>query len=424
MVNPGALMIAGWGLRDALESYPCPWVEVHLSNVWAREPFRHESVLSSIAHGVVAGLDPPGIPVGGAGGHRDGRHTEGAVMGLLGIDIGGTKVAIRLETDAGERHEIGLAWPSPGNAETDLEGLGGLVADVVRRAGEAPSRVAAAVPATTDADGVVSAWPSRPRAGWGCPPGTGARTARRPTGRLGGRRRPRRRPPRPAGMGIATCCTSASAPAWSKPGASCPGQAGGPARSGTWWSGPAASAATAAGPGAPKPTPVARLCCAGPPGCKRRPSPRTSWRPAGGPARRGPGRWSARVWRRSPSWSTRCTSSPSWTESWSAAAFHPPTRVAPSSWLPGAGAREARPARSAGAGRVVRAVLPRRRDVPGGRPRALGGARPVLIPPIAAWHAAGDSALLIEQPLALLGIGPPRPGRLALSLVDRRHDGV
>src|SRR6185369_4066116 len=41
IVNPGALMIAGWGLRDALASYPHPWVEVHLSNVWARESFRH-----------------------------------------------------------------------------------------------------------------------------------------------------------------------------------------------------------------------------------------------------------------------------------------------------------------------------------------------------------------------------------------------
>lgn len=56
IVNPGALMIAGWSLRDALASYPRPWIEVHLSNVWAREPFRHQSVVSPLASGVIAGL--------------------------------------------------------------------------------------------------------------------------------------------------------------------------------------------------------------------------------------------------------------------------------------------------------------------------------------------------------------------------------
>jgi 5-deoxy-5-amino-3-dehydroquinate dehydratase len=56
IVNPGALMIAGWSLRDALAAYPPPWIEVHLSNVWAREQFRHESVMAPLASGVVAGL--------------------------------------------------------------------------------------------------------------------------------------------------------------------------------------------------------------------------------------------------------------------------------------------------------------------------------------------------------------------------------
>ncbi|MEW2526227.1 type II 3-dehydroquinate dehydratase [Streptomyces sp. NPDC047071] len=35
VVNPGALMIAGWSLRDALASYASPWVEVRLGHVWA-----------------------------------------------------------------------------------------------------------------------------------------------------------------------------------------------------------------------------------------------------------------------------------------------------------------------------------------------------------------------------------------------------
>ncbi|GAA5214965.1 type II 3-dehydroquinate dehydratase [Streptomyces thinghirensis] len=60
IVNPGALMIAGWSLRDALASYPRPWIEVHLSNVWARESFRHESVLAPLADGVIAGLGADG----------------------------------------------------------------------------------------------------------------------------------------------------------------------------------------------------------------------------------------------------------------------------------------------------------------------------------------------------------------------------
>jgi 5-deoxy-5-amino-3-dehydroquinate dehydratase len=60
IVNPGALMIAGWSLRDALANYPRPWVEVHLSNIWARESFRHESVLAPLASGVIAGFGSPG----------------------------------------------------------------------------------------------------------------------------------------------------------------------------------------------------------------------------------------------------------------------------------------------------------------------------------------------------------------------------
>lgn len=56
IINPGALMMAGWSLRDALAIYPSPWIEVHLSNIWAREAFRHESVLAPLASGVIAGL--------------------------------------------------------------------------------------------------------------------------------------------------------------------------------------------------------------------------------------------------------------------------------------------------------------------------------------------------------------------------------
>lgn len=60
IINPGALMIAGWSLRDALASYPRPWIEVHLSNVWARESFRHASVLAPLADGAIVGLGADG----------------------------------------------------------------------------------------------------------------------------------------------------------------------------------------------------------------------------------------------------------------------------------------------------------------------------------------------------------------------------
>jgi len=56
IINPGALMIAGWSLRDALANYPRPWIEVHLSNLWGRETFRHESVIAPLASGMIAGL--------------------------------------------------------------------------------------------------------------------------------------------------------------------------------------------------------------------------------------------------------------------------------------------------------------------------------------------------------------------------------
>lgn len=60
VLNPGALMMSGWALRDALESFVGPWIEVHISNVWARESFRHNSVISALASGVIAGLGTDG----------------------------------------------------------------------------------------------------------------------------------------------------------------------------------------------------------------------------------------------------------------------------------------------------------------------------------------------------------------------------
>lgn len=56
IINPGAFGHYAYALRDALENFDGGIVEVHISNVHAREEFRHNLVLSPVADGVVAGL--------------------------------------------------------------------------------------------------------------------------------------------------------------------------------------------------------------------------------------------------------------------------------------------------------------------------------------------------------------------------------
>jgi 3-dehydroquinate dehydratase-2 len=60
IINPAAFTHTSIAMRDALTAIKIPFIEVHLSNVYAREPFRHHSYFTDIAIGVISGLGPQG----------------------------------------------------------------------------------------------------------------------------------------------------------------------------------------------------------------------------------------------------------------------------------------------------------------------------------------------------------------------------
>lgn len=60
VINPAAFTHTSVAIRDALQGTGMPFIEVHLSNIHAREPFRRHSYLSDAAQGVITGLGPLG----------------------------------------------------------------------------------------------------------------------------------------------------------------------------------------------------------------------------------------------------------------------------------------------------------------------------------------------------------------------------
>jgi len=60
IINPAAFTHTSVALRDALAAVKVPFIEVHLSNVFAREPFRHHSFFTDLAVGLICGLGARG----------------------------------------------------------------------------------------------------------------------------------------------------------------------------------------------------------------------------------------------------------------------------------------------------------------------------------------------------------------------------
>lgn len=64
LINPAAYTHTSVAIRDAVEAARLPTVEVHLSNIYAREPFRHQSLIAPVCSGQVSGFGPASYRLG------------------------------------------------------------------------------------------------------------------------------------------------------------------------------------------------------------------------------------------------------------------------------------------------------------------------------------------------------------------------
>ena len=64
LINPAAYTHTSVAIRDAIEAAGIPAVEVHLSNIYAREPFRHQSLIAPVCRGQVSGFGPTSYRLG------------------------------------------------------------------------------------------------------------------------------------------------------------------------------------------------------------------------------------------------------------------------------------------------------------------------------------------------------------------------